>query len=153
MSSAYFPYKSEWNCSKIEDKEAREMCENEMSFAKFTETTGTREMSTTCCSYLDHDPKFNLRREQVTAFGRLDKRTNEASEEIKNKPDQDRALISGSVQQLTDLILKLSTQIYEEASNKIQATKMLSSLFKTCSENNKNLEARIVCKYFLYDLI
>ncbi|RKW24621.1 hypothetical protein D8B45_01985 [Candidatus Gracilibacteria bacterium] len=153
VSSAYFPYKSEWNCSKIEDKEAREMCENEMSFAKFTETTGTREMSTTCCSYLDHDPKFNLRREQVTAFGGLDKRTNEASEEIKNKPDQDRALISGSVQQLTDLILKLSTQIYEEASNKIQATKMLSSLFKTCSENNKNLEARIVCKYFAYDLI
>ena len=153
VSSAYFPYKSEWNCSKIEDKEAREMCENEMSFAKFTETTGTREMSTTCCSYLDHDPKFNLRREQVTAFGGLDKRTNEASEEIKNKPDQDRALISGSVQQLTDLILKLSTQIYEEASNKIQATKMLSSLFKGCSENNKNLEARIVCKYFAYDLI
>ena len=153
VSSAYFPYKSEWNCSKIEDKEAREMCENEMSFAKFTETTGTREMSTTCCSYLDHDPKFNLRREQVTAFGGLDKRTNEASEEIKNKPDQDRALISGSVQQLTDLILKLSTQIYEEASNKIQATKMLSSLFKGCSENNKNLKARIVCKYFLYDLI
>ena len=153
MSSAYFPYKSEWNCSKIEDKEAREMCENEMSFVKFTETTGTREMSTTCCSYLDHDPKFNLRREQVIAFGGLDKRTNEASEEIKNKPDQDRALISGSVQQLTDLILKLSTQIYEEASNKIQATKMLSSLFKTCSENNKHLEARIVCKYFLYDLI
>ena len=89
------------------------MCENEMSFAKFTETTGTREMSTTCCSYLDHDPKFNLRREQVTAFGGLDKRTNEASEEIKNKPDQDRALISGTVKQLTDLILKLSTQIYE----------------------------------------
>ena len=137
----------------MEDKEAREMCENEMSFAKFTETTGTREMSTTCCSYLDHDPKFNLWREQVTAFGGLDKWTNEASEEIKNKPDQDRALISGSVEQLTDLILKLSTQIYEEASNKIQTTKMLSSLFKGCSENSKNLEARIVCKYFLYDLI
>ena len=153
VSSAYFPYKSEWNCSKIEDKEAREMCENEMSFAKFTETTGTREMSTTCCSYLDHDPKFNLRREQVTAFGGLDKRTNEASEEIKNKPDQDRALISGSVQQLTDLVLKLSAQIYEQSLNKIQTTKMLSSLFKSCSENNKNLEARIVCKYFLYDLI
>lgn len=153
MSSAYFPYKSEWKCSKIEDKEAREMCENEMSFAKFTETTGTREMSTTCCSYLDHDPNFNLRREQVTAFGGLDKWTAEASEEIKNKPDQDRALISGSVQQLTDLILKLSAQIYEQSLNKIQTTKMLSSLFKTCSENNKNLEARIVCKYFLYDLI
>lgn len=153
VSSAYFPYKNEWNCSEVETKEDKEKCENEMSFAKFTETTGTREMSTTCCSYLEHDPSFNLRREQVTAFGGLDKRTNEASEEIKNKPDQDRALISGSVQQLTDLILKLSTQIYEEASNKIQATKMLSSLFKSCSENNKHLEARIVCKYFAHDLI
>ncbi len=153
VSSAYFPYKNEWNCSEVETKEDKEKCENEMSFAKFTETTGTREMSTTCCSYLEHDPSFNLRREQVTAFGGLDKRTNEASEEIKNKPDQDRALISGSVQQLTDLILKLSTQIYEEASNKIQATKMLSSFFKSCSENNKHLEARIVCKYFAHDLI
>ena len=153
MSSAYFPYKNEWNCSEVETKEDKEKCENEMSFAKFTETTGTREMSTTCCSYLEHDPSFNLRREQVTAFGGLDKRTNEASEEIKNKPDQDRALISGSVQQLTDLILKLSTQIYEEASNKIQTTKTLSSLFKSCSENNKNLQARIVCKHFSYDLI
>ena len=88
MSSAYFPYKSEWSCSKIEGKEAREMCENEMSFAKFTETTGTREMSTTCCSYLDHDPKFNLRREQVTAFGGLDKRTNEPLSQVLSNNSQ-----------------------------------------------------------------
>lgn len=155
VSSAYFPYKNEWNCSEVETKEDKEKCENEMSFAKFTETTGTREMSTTCCSYLEHEPKFNLWEEIPILFWWLEVFREQGGDfnKIGEKVDQERNAISGSVQQLTDLVLKLSAQIYEQSSNKIQTTKTLSSLFKSCSENNNNLEARIVCKHFSYDLI
>ncbi len=155
VSSAYFPYKNEWNCSEVETKEDKEKCENEMSFAKFTETTGTREMSTTCCSYLEHEPKFNLWEEIPILFWWLEVFREQGGDfnKIGEKVDQERNAISGSVQQLTDLVLKLSAQIYEQSSNKIQTTKTLSSLFKSCSENNKNLQARIVCKHFSYDLI
>ncbi|MBO4516355.1 hypothetical protein J5751_02765 [bacterium] len=88
-----------------------------MSFAKFTEITGTREMSTTCCGYIDHT-------------------TN-----IKN------------TEQIHDLLLKLSAQIYSESRNKQKTLNTLSNIFGTCSKKQKNTKVRAVCDEFYYDLI
>lgn len=153
ISLAYSPYTINRNCNEIENQKDKAVCENEKSFDKFTETTGTREMSTTCCSYLEHNPEFNLRREQVTKFWWLDKWEKEASDEMKNKGDQERKIISGDIQKLSNTFLKLSSQIYGNSPNKPLTLKHLSSLFNACRKGHDDAKVRAVCEYFAYDLI
>jgi hypothetical protein len=58
LTSAYAPRKIglKWDCS-IDDEEMKTACEIEKQFFKFTETTWTRVMSTTCCSFEEHYPQ------------------------------------------------------------------------------------------------
>lgn len=132
VTSAYFPWKSERTCDDNTDVELKDACEIEKSFLKFTETTGTREMSTTCCSYLEHDPQF---------YYYMNNKRNAWNTE------------SWDVQKLDDLVLNLTSKIYKTSKNKLSTLNILSSLFKSCSENWKTDKIKAVCQHFSYDFI
>ena len=98
LTSAYAPRKIglKRNCSNIDDEEMKTACEIEKQFLKFTETTGTRVMSSTCCSFEGHYP-------QVYYYLHDMKKTWEVE--------------SWEVSKLSDLVLKLSSQIYAQSKN------------------------------------
>jgi hypothetical protein len=130
ITSAYFPWKSERTCNNTTDEWDKNACEIEKAFTKFTETSGTREMSTTCCSFLSHYPSNYY---------------------FKNNEEWNSE--SWEVMKLHDLVLNLSSKIYKNSKNKSSTLNMLSLLFKSCSEKWKNNKIKAICQYFSYDLI
>jgi len=158
ISCAYAPFKADWTCdiNKQDDTDGfwKEQCENEMSFAKFTEVTGTREMSTTCCWYLEHSPETNIRQEKIDEAWWAEKLIQENKfDEIIQQANEEIGKLSKSINQLHDLLLKLSSQVYTKSNDKAKTLKSLSHIFKVCTKKQKNIKVRAVCGEFYYDLI
>ena len=158
VSFAYAPFKSGWTCNfpKSEDPDGfwKKECENEMSFSKFTETTGTRTMSTTCCWYEEHYPEYMIRQAYIDAQWWAEKLIQENKfDEVILQANEEIKKMSASMWQLHDLLLKLSIQVYDESHDKQSTYKTLSEIFKICTERQKNIKVRAVCGEFYYDLI
>ena len=134
FSSAYAPRKTElkWNCSAIDDEEMKTACEIEKQFFKFTETTWTRVMSTTCCSYEEHQPEFYYYLHNMRKTWEID---------------------SWEVSKLNDLLLKLSSQVYAQSKDKQKSLNNLAWIFNYCSENWITTIIRSVCNHYSYDMI
>lgn len=158
ISFAYAPFKSEWTCDflKSEDPDGfwKKECENEMSFAKFTETTGTRTMSTTCCWYEEHSPEFNIRQEYINNNWWAEKLIKENKfDEIISQANEEITKISKSMEQIHDLLMDVIIKIYDKSNDKQKTVTTLSNVFKTCLEKQKNIKVRAICGEFYYDLI
>ena len=132
FSSAYAPRRAEWNCSTNDDEEMKSACEIEKQFFKFTETTWTRVMSTTCCTYEEHQPKFYYYFHNMRDVWEIE---------------------SWNVKKLDELVLKLTSQIYSQSKNKLRTLNILSWLFNSCSEKWKTAIIKSVCNHFSYDMI
>ena len=107
FSSAYAPRRAEWNCSTNDDEEMKSACEIEKQFFKFTETTWTRVMSTTCCTYEEHQPEFYYYFHNMRDVWEIE---------------------SWNVKKLDELVLKLTSQIYSQSKNKLRTLNILSWL-------------------------
>lgn len=158
ISFAYAPFKSGWTCDfpKSEDPDSfwKRECENEMSFAKFTETTGTRTMSTTCCWYEEHTPETNIMQEfidnnwwaeKLIKENKFDETISQANEEITK--------ISKNLWQIHDLLMDVIIQIYNKSNDKQKTLRLFSNVFWTCAQKQNNIKVRAVCKELYLDYV
>lgn len=134
LTSAYAPRKLglKRNCSNTDDEEMKTACEIEKQFFKFTESTWTRVMSTTCCSFESHYPQGYYYLHDMRKTWEVE---------------------SWEVSKLNDLVLKLSSQIYAQSKNKQKTLNNLAWIFNYCSEKWKTAIIRSVCNYYAYDMI
>lgn len=158
ISSAYAPFKADRTCDINEQEDPdgfwKEQCENEMSFAKFTEVTGTREMSTTCCSYIDHTPGMNFVQEKIKRAWWVEKLQQENRlDKIRQQAINELESMSEDFDKIRNLLFILSTQTYNNTEDKLTATQRLSNLFKSCTKLQRNIKVSAVCGEFYYDLI
>ena len=158
ISCAYAPFKADRTCDINEQEDPdgfwKEQCENEMSFEKFTEVTGTREMSTTCCGYIDHTPGMNFVQEKIKRAWWVEKLQQENRlDEIRQQTINELESMSEDFEKIRNLLFIFSTQIYNKSEDKLTATKRLSNLFKSCTKWGRNIKFKAVCWELYYDFI
>ena len=155
FANAYADFKKNRNCNNNTDSERKEYCENELSFAKFTEIKWTREMSTTCCSFVSHDPFTNFQNHRISKLWWRETIIEKEwdSNRIYNDLRKERDSFWWINEKYHKIFLKLSSEVYSKASDKDAILKVLSLLFRICEDNSKDEVVRSVCEYFSYDLI